>query len=104
MTDILIDSKAELSRPASWLALDRSLADLLRFRQSQSGERARAAGGDLAVIPNCASNSLARSASVTSSTALSRPPQGQTMTSKSYVRAYYDSLTIPFVSCSNICT
>jgi hypothetical protein len=39
----------------------------------------------MAGIPNCSSNSLARSASVTSSTAFSRPPQGQTMTSMSYI-------------------
>ena len=103
MTDILIDSKVELSRPASWQLLAGPV-NALKDYQSQSGERARAMGGDLAGIPNCSSNSLARSASVTSSTALSRPPQGQAKTSKSYVRAYYDSLTIPFVSCSNICT
>ncbi len=46
--------------------------NMIEDGQSQSGERARATGGELAGIPNCFSNSFARSASVTSSTAWHR--------------------------------
>ena len=88
LTDLLTNSKAHHIRPV----MTRSVVEpsrRLRGRygpvqgQAQSGERARAIGGGLVDIPNCSSNSLARPASVTISTALSRPPHSHFRTSKS---------------------
>jgi hypothetical protein len=86
--DHVIESKAHHTRPVLARLVDeppfrRRGPRGSACRQSQSGDRARATGGGFVDIPNCSSSSLARAASVTNSTALSRPPQGHFRTSKS---------------------